>query len=53
MDYESFLSGGLFWGWKCLFRGEMVDEVILENTIHSGGCEIIRLRKTGKDVRRT
>ncbi len=32
MTYEQF-SGGQerFWGWRCIFCGEIVDEVILEN----------------------
>jgi hypothetical protein len=32
MVYEKFYgSQEHFWGWRCLFCGEIVDEVILEN----------------------
>lgn len=53
MYYERFFhQQGNFWGWKCLFCGEIVDGVILENRIHFGGYEMIRLTKTRKDIRR-
>ena len=32
MTYEKFYgSHGYFWGWRCIFCGEILDEVILEN----------------------
>jgi hypothetical protein len=32
MVYEKFYgSQEYFWGWRCLFFGEIVDEIILEN----------------------
>jgi len=32
MVYEKFFGRcDCFWGWKCIFCGEIVDQVILEN----------------------
>jgi hypothetical protein len=32
MAYEQFFGDqDLFWGWRCIFCGEIVDDVILEN----------------------
>jgi len=32
MAYEQFLGDqDRFWGWRCIFCGEIVDDVILEN----------------------
>ncbi len=32
MVYEIFYGpNGNFWGWRCIFCGEILDEVILEN----------------------
>ncbi len=32
MAYENFYDGqGRFWGWRCIFCGEIVDDMILEN----------------------
>jgi hypothetical protein len=32
MVYEQFLGDHeRFWGWRCIFCGEIVDDVILEN----------------------
>ncbi len=32
MVYEKFYGiQDVFWGWKCIFCGEVVDQVILEN----------------------
>jgi hypothetical protein len=32
MAYEQFFgSQEHFWGWRCIFCGEIVDDVILEN----------------------
>jgi len=32
MAYEQFFgSQEHFWGWRCIFCGEIVDEVIIEN----------------------
>lgn len=46
MYYEKFFDKeGNFWGWRCLFCGEIVDEVILENRVHFGRCEMIGLRE--------
>jgi len=53
MYYERFFDQqGNFWGWKCLFCGEIVDEVILENRVDLGGLEMIRPRERRKYARR-
>ena len=32
MVYEKFYGrSDYFWGWKCIFCGDIVDQVILEN----------------------
>ncbi len=32
MAYEKFYGGqGPFWGWRCIFCGEIIDDIILEN----------------------
>jgi hypothetical protein len=32
MVYEKFFSNQeRFWGWRCIFCGEIIDDVILEN----------------------
>ncbi len=32
MAYEQFYGGNeYFWGWRCIFCGEIVDDVVLEN----------------------
>jgi hypothetical protein len=32
MAYEQFFSDQeRFWGWRCIFCGEIIDDVILEN----------------------
>jgi hypothetical protein len=42
MIYEKFFaSEGYFWGWWCLFCGEILDNIILEN-------RTIRARALGK-----
>ena len=32
MNYQKFYNTeGYFWGWRCIFCGEILDPVILEN----------------------
>jgi hypothetical protein len=32
MNYQKFYNAeGYFWGWRCIFCGEILDPVILEN----------------------
>ena len=32
MNYQKFYNTqGYFWGWRCIFCGEVLDPVILEN----------------------
>lgn len=54
MYHECFLSHqGYFYGWKCLFCGDIVDEVILENRNPYKRNERIRfgkIKKEKKDV---
>ena len=36
MIFEKFFGvQEQFWGWRCIFCGEVVDPVILENRLHS------------------
>jgi hypothetical protein len=35
MFYEKFYGPHEhFWGWRCIFCGEIIDQVILENRLH-------------------
>ena len=37
MVYEKFYGPHEhFWGWRCIFCGEIVDQVILENRLSAG-----------------
>jgi hypothetical protein len=44
MIYEKFFGPDeYFWGWRCIFCGEIVDDIILENrTIQGGGRGILK-----------
>jgi hypothetical protein len=36
MVYEKFYGvHEYFWGWKCIYCGEVIDQVILENRLRS------------------
>ena len=38
MVYEKFYGNcDCFWGWRCIFCGEIVDQIILENRPKMGG----------------
>jgi len=38
MVYEKFYGNSdCFWGWRCIFCGEIIDQVILENRPKIGG----------------
>jgi len=40
MNYEWFPSHeGNFWGWRCLFCGEIIDPTVLENRRRSKSSE--------------
>ncbi len=46
MSYEKFY--GLyehFWGWRCIYCGEIVDQMILENRLQIRADQIIGLRR--------
>ncbi len=50
MSYEMFFDQQRnFWGWKCLFYGEIADEVILEIRVFFRRYEMICLRE--KNIR--
>lgn len=52
MYHERFLSRqGDFYGWKCLFCGDIVDEVILENRNPYKRNELIKFKKPKRSVR--
>jgi hypothetical protein len=53
MYYERFFNQrGNFSGWKCLFCGEIVDEVILENRIHFRRNIVVRHGATRRETKR-
>ena len=49
MVYEQFFGNQeRFWGWRCIFCGEIVDEVILENRQWIRKGVVPAKKKTGR-----
>jgi uncharacterized C2H2 Zn-finger protein len=53
MVYEIFYGpNGNFWGWRCIFCGEILDDVILENRhwTKTGGQNMERRKEFGNKM---